>query len=74
MSKVGNPCPTLGQLLASWILYTLLVGEEQHENASWEFPNLVVSNVYALLRSFADLRLRYFALICWKAERCRTAS
>ena len=27
MSKVGNPCPTLGQLLANRILHALLVGE-----------------------------------------------
>ena len=27
VSKVGNPCPTLGQLLASRILHTLLVGK-----------------------------------------------
>ena len=26
-SRVGNPCPTVSQLLASWILYTLLVAE-----------------------------------------------
>ena len=31
VSKVGNPCPTLGQLLASRILYTLLVAEKQYE-------------------------------------------
>ena len=28
--KLANSCPTLGQLLASRILYTLLVGEKQH--------------------------------------------
>ena len=31
VSKVGNPCPTLGQLLASRILYALLAGEKQYE-------------------------------------------
>ena len=40
VSKVGNPCPTLGQLLASRIVYALLVGEEQHEIARARFqPN-----------------------------------
>ena len=29
--KVGNPCPTLGQLLASQILCAILAGEKQHE-------------------------------------------
>ena len=33
VSKVGNPCPTLGQLLASRILYALLIGENQHKIA-----------------------------------------
>ena len=35
--KVGNPRPTLGQLLASQILYALLVGEKQHEIARARF-------------------------------------
>ena len=35
--KVGNPCLTLGQLLASRILYALLVGERQHEIARPRF-------------------------------------
>ena len=33
VSEVGNPCPTLGQLLASQILYALVVGDKQHEIA-----------------------------------------
>ena len=31
--KLANPCPTLGQLLASRILYKLLLGEKQYEIA-----------------------------------------
>ena len=31
VSKVGQPCPTFGQLLASRILYALLVGKKQHD-------------------------------------------
>ena len=33
LSKVGIPCPTLGQLVACRILYAHLVGEKQHEIA-----------------------------------------
>ena len=44
VSKVGNPCPTLGQLLASRILYVLVVGLKQHDIGEilytefWGFP------------------------------------
>ena len=37
VSNVGKPCPTLGQLLASRILYALLVGEKQQEIARAKF-------------------------------------
>ena len=37
VSKVGSPCPTPGQLLASRISYALLVGEEQPEIARARF-------------------------------------
>ena len=45
VSEVGNPCPTLGQLLASRILYALLVGEKQHEIARARFRTQSCSNV-----------------------------
>ena len=55
-------------------IFGIFAGRCASDN-SWEFPNLVVSNLVvcnfyaealfcALLRSFADLRLRSFALIC----------
>ena len=37
VSKVGNLCPTLGQVIASRILYAFLVGETQHEIARADF-------------------------------------
>ena len=49
MSKVGNPCPTLGQLLASRILYALLVGEKQYEIARARFCTQSCSKVGQLL-------------------------
>ena len=49
MSKVGNPCRTLGQLLASRILYALLVGEKQHEIARETFCTKSCSEVGQLL-------------------------
>ena len=48
-SKVGNPCPTLGQLLARRILYVLLVGEKQHEIARARFCTQSCSKVGQLL-------------------------
>ena len=47
--KVGNPCPTLGQLLASRILYALLVGEKQYEIAQARFCTRSCSKVGQLL-------------------------
>ena len=44
-----NSCPTLGQLLASRILYTLLVGEKQHEIARARFCTQSCSKVGQLL-------------------------
>ena len=49
VSKVGNPCPTLGQLLASRILYALLVGEKQYEIARARFCTQSCSKVGQLL-------------------------
>ena len=49
MSKVGNPCPTLGQLLASRILYALLVREKQHEIARARLCTQKCSKVDQLL-------------------------
>ena len=49
MSKVGNPCPTLGQLLASRILYALLVGETQYEIARARFCTQSCSKVGQIL-------------------------
>ena len=49
VSKVGNPRPTLGQLLASRILYVLLVGEKQHEIARARFCTQSCSKVGQLL-------------------------
>ena len=37
VSKVGNPCPTLGQHLASRILYAVLVAEKQLKTAKARF-------------------------------------
>ena len=47
--KVGNPCPTLGPLLASRILYALLVAEKQHEIARARFCTQTCSKVGQLL-------------------------
>ena len=44
-----GPCPTLGQLLASRILYALLVGEKQHEIARARFCTQSCSKVGQLL-------------------------
>ena len=49
--KVGNPCPTLGQLLASRILYALVVGEKQHEIARARFRTQSCSKVGQILVS-----------------------
>ena len=49
VSKVGNPCPTLGQLLASRILYTILVGEKQYEIGGARFCTQSCSKVGQLL-------------------------
>ena len=49
VSKVGNPCPTLGQLLTSRILYVPLVGEKQHKIARARFCTQSCSNVGHLL-------------------------
>ena len=47
--KLANPCPTLGQLLASRILYALLVGEKQHGIARARFGIQSYSKVGRLL-------------------------
>ena len=73
VSKVGNPCPTLGQLLASRILYALLVGEKQHEiakarfRAKWSSSLFWVSslNLYAPYLLSAD-DLGDFSGISWE--------
>ena len=49
VSKVGSPCPSLGQLLASRILYALLVGEKQRELAKARFCAQSCSKVGQLL-------------------------
>ena len=49
VSKVGNPYPTLGQHLASRILYALLVAERQHEIATARFCTQSCSQVGQLL-------------------------
>ena len=49
VSKVGNLCPTLGQLLARPILYVLLVGEKQHEIARARFCTQSCSKIGQLL-------------------------
>ena len=43
--KLANRCPTLGQLLASRILYALLVGEKQYEIARARFCTQSCSKV-----------------------------
>ena len=47
--KLANPCPTLGQLLASRILYKLLLGEKQHEIAQARLCTQSCSKVGQLL-------------------------
>ena len=47
--KLANCCPTLGQLLASRILYALLVGEKQCEIARARFCTQSCSKVGQLL-------------------------
>ena len=47
--KLTNPCPTLGQLLASRILYKLLLGEKQYEIAQARFCTQSCSKVGQLL-------------------------
>ena len=49
VSKVGNPCPRLGQLLACRILYALLAGEKQYEIAKARFCSQSCSKVCQLL-------------------------
>ena len=49
VSTVGSPCPTLGQLLASRILYALMVGEKQYEIAQARFCTQSCSKVRQLL-------------------------
>ena len=49
VSKVGNPCPTLGQLLASRILCALLVAEKQYEIARARFGTQSCSKCGRLL-------------------------
>ena len=49
VSKVGNPCPTLGQLLASRILYKLLIGEKQYKLSQARFCTQSCSKVGQLL-------------------------
>ena len=49
VSQVGNPCPTLGQLLGSQILYSLLVGGTQHEIGRARFSTQSCSKVGQLL-------------------------
>ena len=49
VSKVGNPCPTLGQLLPSRILYVLLAGEKQYEITRARFCTRSCSEVGQLL-------------------------
>ena len=47
--KLANRCPTLGQLLASRILYALLVGDKQYEIAKARFCTQSCSKVDQLL-------------------------
>ena len=47
--KLANRCPTLGQLLASRILYALLVGEKQNEITKARFCTQSCSKVGQLL-------------------------
>ena len=47
--KLANCCPALGQLLASRILYALLVGEKQYEIARARFCTQSCSKVGQLL-------------------------
>ena len=49
VKKVGNTCPSLDKLLASRILYVLLVGEKQHEIARARFCTQSCSKVVQLL-------------------------
>ena len=49
VSRVGSPCPPLGQLLASRILYALLVEEKQYEMARARFYTQSCSKVGQLL-------------------------
>ena len=60
MSKVGNPCPTLGQLLASRILCELLVGENEHEIAGARFCTQSCSKVGQLFLSFLSLVVLFY--------------
>ena len=59
MSKVGNPCPTLGRLPASRILYALLVGENSTKSPRQDF---VHSETLSVL-SDAKFRLRSIIVI-----------
>ena len=52
VSKVGNPCPTLGQLLGNRILYALLVREKHHEIARARFCTQSWKRVLVLSYSF----------------------
>ena len=75
VSIVGNPCPTLGQLLASRILYALLVGEKQHETARARFCKKSCSEVGQLLVNSSPTPLPtrsarvFLAIVLWQHQR-----
>ena len=45
VSKVGNPCPALGQLPASRILYALVVGKNSTKSPAQDFVHRVAQKL-----------------------------
>ena len=70
VSKVGNPCPTLGQVLASRILHTLLIAD------SMKLPGQdLVHRVAQLLVNSSPIPLPmgsckgFLAVVLWQCSR-----
>ena len=61
--KLANPCPTLGQLLASRVLYALLVEEKQHESARARFCTQSCSKLVNSLSTPRHLPIPVYILL-----------
>ena len=72
VSKVGNPCPTLGQLLVSRILYALLVGENSTKSPGQDFVHRVaqkLANSWSIPRQLPtpwEVAQVFLAIVLWQ--------